>query len=384
MDIYLDNSATTKPYKEVIEEIARAMEEYYGNPSSLHKIGLASEKKLTETREFLAKTINTSKEEIYFTSGGSESNNLIIKGLVKPGHHVITTVFEHHSVLMTYNELEREGVKVTYLNVDKNGQISLEELKNAICKDTVLVSIMHVNNEMGAIQDLEAIGRIIKENSSRAKFHVDAVQSYGKLDIDVKKMNIDLLTASSHKIHGPKGIGFSYIKKGIILRSLIIGGSQEGGFRGGTQNVPAIIGLKKAAEITFNNKEENNNHVEELKKYMVDRLGEIDNIRINSPIGEEFSPYILNVSFNGIRAEVLLHLLEDNNIYVATGSACTSRTSAVKGSYVIKSLGLRKEEIESAIRFSFSKFNTKEEIDRVIEVLKSSLKFLRRVRKWIN
>ncbi|NLL31659.1 MAG: cysteine desulfurase [Clostridiales bacterium] len=381
MDIYLDNSATTKPYKEVIEEIARAMEEYYGNPSSLHKIGLASEKKLTEAREFLAKTINTSKEEIYFTSGGSESNNLIIKGLVKPGHHVITTVFEHHSVLMTYNELEREGVKVTYLNVDKNGQISLEELKNAICKDTVLVSIMHVNNEMGAIQDLEAIGRIIKENSSRAKFHVDAVQSYGKLDIDVKKMNIDLLTASSHKIHGPKGIGFSYIKKGIILRSLIIGGSQEGGFRGGTQNVPAIIGLKKAAEITFNNKEENNNHVEELKKYMVDRLGEIDNIRINSPIGEEFSPYILNVSFNGIRAEVLLHLLEDNNIYVATGSACTSRTSAVKGSYVIKSLGLRKEEIESAIRFSFSKFNTKEEIDRVIEVLKSSLKFLRRVRK---
>ena len=384
MDIYLDNSATTKPYKEVIEEIARAMEEYYGNPSSLHKIGLASEKKLTEAREFLAKTINTSKEEIYFTSGGSESNNLIIKGLVKPGHHVITTVFEHHSVLMTYNELEREGVKVTYLNVDKNGQISLEELKNAICKDTVLVSIMHVNNEMGAIQDLEAIGRIIKENSSRAKFHVDAVQSYGKLDIDVKKMNIDLLTASSHKIHGPKGIGFSYIKKGIILRSLIIGGSQEGGFRGGTQNVPAIIGLKKAAEITFNNKEENNNHVEKLKKYMVDRLGEIDNIRINSPIGEEFSPYILNVSFNGIRAEVLLHLLEDNNIYVATGSACTSRTSAVKGSYVIKSLGLRKEEIESAIRFSFSKFNTKEEIDRVIEVLKSSLKFLRRVRKWIN
>ena len=381
MDIYLDNSATTKPYKEVIEEIARAMEEYYGNPSSLHKIGLASEKKLTEAREFLAKTINTSKEEIYFTSGGSESNNLIIKGLVKPGHHVITTVFEHHSVLMTYNELEREGVKVTYLNVDKNGQISLEELKNAICKDTVLVSIMHVNNEMGAIQDLEAIGRIIKENSSRAKFHVDAVQSYGKLDIDVKKMNIDLLTASSHKIHGPKGIGFSYIKKGIILRSLIIGGSQEGGFRGGTQNVPAIIGLKKAAEITFNNKEENNNHVEELKKYMVDRLGEIDNIRINSPIGEEFSPYILNVSFNGIRAEVLLHLLEDNNIYVATGSACPSRPSAVKGSYVIKSLGLRKEEIESAIRFSFSKFNTKEEIDRVIEVLKSSLKFLRRVRK---
>ncbi|MBU5454805.1 cysteine desulfurase family protein [Caproiciproducens sp. MSJ-32] len=381
MDIYLDNSATTKPYKEVIEEITGAMEEYYGNPSSLHKIGLMAEKKLNEAREFLAKTINASKDEIYFTSGGSESNNLIIKGLVKPGHHVITTVFEHHSVLMTYNDLEREGVKVTYLKVDKNGRISLDELKNSISKDTVLVSIMHVNNEMGAIQDIEAIGKIIKENSSRAKFHVDAVQSYGKLDIDVKKMNIDLLTASSHKIHGPKGIGFSYIKKGIIPKSLISGGSQEGGFRGGTQNVPGIIGFKKAAEITFGCREENYNHAAELKKYMIERLKEIDNIRINSPIGENFSPYILNVSFIGVRAEVLLHLLEDNNIYVATGSACTSKTSAVKGSYVIKSLGLTKEEVESAIRFSFSKFNTKEEIDKVIEILKSSLKFLRRVKK---
>ena len=381
MDIYLDNSATTKPYKEVIEEITGAMEEYYGNPSSLHKIGLMAEKKLNEAREFLAKTINASKDEIYFTSGGSESNNLIIKGLVKPEHHVITTVFEHHSVLMTYNELEREGVKVTYLKVDKNGRISLDELKNSISKDTVLVSIMHVNNEMGAIQDIEAIGKIIKENSSRAKFHVDAVQSYGKLDIDVKKMNIDLLTASSHKIHGPKGIGFSYIKKGINPKSLISGGSQEGGFRGGTQNVPGIIGLKKAAEITFSSREENYKYVEALKKYMIRRLEEIDNIRINSSMGENFSPYILNVSFIGVRAEVLLHLLEDNNIFVATGSACTSKTSAVKGSYVIKSLGLTKDEVESAIRFSFSKFNTKEEIDKVIEILKSSLKFLRRVKK---
>lgn len=381
MDIYLDNSATTKPYKEVIEEIAMGMEEYYGNPSSLHKIGLMAEKKINEAREFLARTINSSKEEIYFTSGGSESNNLIIKGLLKSGHHVITTAFEHHSVLMTYNELEREGVKVTYLQVDKNGQISLEELKKAISKDTVLVSIMHVNNEMGAIQDLEAIGKIIKENSSRAKFHVDAVQSYGKLAIDVKKMNIDLLTASSHKIHGPKGIGFSFIKKGIIPKSLISGGSQEGGFRGGTQNVPGIIGLKKAAEITFSSREENYKYVAALKKYMIERLEEIDNIRINSPMGENFSPYILNVSFIGVRAEVLLHLLEDNNIFVATGSACTSKTSAVKGSYVIKSLGLTKDEVESAIRFSFSKFNTKEEIDKVIEILKSSLKFLRRVKK---
>ncbi|WP_278600762.1 cysteine desulfurase family protein [Clostridium tertium] len=381
MEIYFDNSSTTKPYKEVIDEVVNAMEEYFGNPSSLHRIGIKSEKKLVEAREFLGKSINASKDEIYFTSGGSESNNLIIKGLVKPGHHIITTIFEHHSVLMTYKELEKTGVKVTYLDVDKDGKISLDDLKEAICKDTVLVSIMHVNNEMGAIQDIKSIGEIIKERSSRARLHVDAVQSYGKLDIDVKKMNIDMLSVSAHKIHGPKGIGFCYIKKGIVLNSLINGGSQEGGFRGGTQNVPAIVGLHKAAEITFNHKEENFKYVSGLKEYMIKRLEEIDNIRINSPLSEDFTPYILNVSFIGVRAEVLLHLLEDKDIFVATGSACTSKTSAVAGSYVIKALGLSNKEIESAIRFSFSKFNTKEEIDKVIDVLKSSLTFLRRVRK---
>lgn len=380
MEIYFDNGATTKPYREVIDEVANAMGEYYGNPSSLHKIGIKSEKKLTEAREFLGKSINASKEEVYFTSGGSEANNLIIKGLLKPGHHVITTTFEHHSVLMTYRELEKSGVKVTYLEVNREGKISLDNLKEAICKDTVLVSIMHVNNEMGAIQDIEKIGAIIKERSSRARFHVDAVQSYGKLDIDVKKMNIDMLSMASHKIHGPKGVGFCYVKKGIVLNSFI-SGSQEGGFRGGTQNVPGIIGLHKAAEITFANKEKSYSYVSDLKEYMIKRLSEIDNIRVNSLFRQDFTPYILNVSFIGVRAEVLLHLLEDKNIFVATGSACTSKVSSTSGSYVIKALGLNDKEIESAIRFSFSKFNTKEEIDKVIEVLKDSLTFLRRVRK---
>lgn len=381
MEIYFDNSATTKPYKEVIEETAKAMEEYYGNPSSLHKIGIKSEKKINETREFIGKSINASKDEIYFTSGGSEGNNLIVKGLAKPGHHIITTNFEHHSVLMTYKELEKNGVKVTYLNLDKDGRISLEELENAISKDTVLVTIIHVNNEMGAIQNLEEIGKLIKSKSSRARFHVDAVQSYGKLNIDVKKMNIDLLTAAGHKIHGPKGIGFTFIRKGIVLNPLINGGSQESGIRGGTHNVPGIIGLHKAAEITMKNINSSFEYVKSLKEYMINRLGEIDNIRINSPLREDFTPYILNVSFIGIRAEVLLHLLEEHDIYVATGSACTSKTSVAQGSYVIKALGLSNKEIESAIRFSFSKFNTKEEIDKVIEVLKSSLTFLRRVRR---
>lgn len=380
MDIYFDNSATTKPYKEVILEVANSMEEYYGNPSSLHKVGLRAEKKVKEAREVLANSINASKEEIYFTAGGSESNNLIIKGLVKPGHHVITTIFEHNSVLMTYREIEKSGVRVTYLDVNEEGKISLEDLKNAICKDTVLVSIMHVNNEMGAIQDIEAIGKIIKENSSRAKFHVDAVQSYGKINIDVKKMNIDFLSVSAHKIHGPKGVGFAYIKKGIVLNSLIKG-SQESGFRGGTHNVTGIIGFNKAVEITFNKRLQNYNYVKTLKEHMIEGLKEIDNIRINSPSEDDFSPYILNVSFVGVRAEVLLHLLEENNIFVSTGSACSSKSNGVSGSYVIKALGLSREEVESAIRFSFSEFNTLEEVDTIIEVLKNSLKFLRRLKK---
>lgn len=381
MEIYFDNSATTKPYDEVIDSVCNGMREYYGNPSSLHNIGLKCEKKLNSVRETIASTLNAHRDEIYFTSGGSEGNNLILKGLAKPGHHIITTEFEHKSVLETCNELEKEGVKITYLKVDKEGKISLEELKNSITKETVLVSIMYVNNEIGTIQDIEAIGKIIKEKSSRAKFHVDGVQGYGKLPIDVKKMNIDFLTASAHKIHGPKGVGILYIKKGAVLKSLISGGSQEKGLRAGTENLPGIIGLETAAQITFKNINENYSKVKELKEYMVSELEKIDNIRINSPLRDEFSPYILNVSFIGVRAEVLLHLLEESNIYVSTGSACTSKGSVSSGSYVVKALGLNKSEIESAIRFSFSSDNTKEEIDKTIEVLKTSLVFLRRVRR---
>lgn len=378
MEIYFDNSATTKPYDEVINEVSVAMKDYFGNPSSLHKLGIKSEKRLNESREYLASTINASKDEIYFTAGGSEANNLMIKGLIKPGHHLITTAFEHQSILKTCEDLEEKGVEVTYLEVDENGMISLEELKASICKNTVLVSIMHVNNEMGSIQDIESIGKLIKETSSRAKFHVDAVQSYGKLPIDVKKMNIDMLSATAHKIHGPKGVGFCYLKKGLVLNSLIKGGSQEKGIRAGTENLPAVMGMQKAAEIIISRSNENYNKVSNLKSYMIEKLEEIKDIRINSPQTKNYSPYILNVSFRGVRAEVLLHLLEAEDIYVATGSACTSKTSIVHGSYVMKSLKLSSKDIESAIRFSFSEENTKEEIDKTIEVLKKSLMFLRR------
>lgn len=380
MNVYFDNSATTKPYDEVIEAVSKGMKEYFGNPSSLHKIGMNCEKRLNEAREYFASTIKCNKEEIYFTSGGSEGNNLILKGLLKPGHHFITTAFEHHSIISTCKQLEEKGVKVTYLDVDSEGRISLEDLEEAITKDTVLVSIMQVNNEIGVIQDIEAIGKLIKERSSRAKFHVDAVQGYGKLPIDVNKSNVDFLTVASHKIHGPKGVGFIYIKKGIILNSLISGGSQEKGIRAGTENLPGIIGFEKASQMTFEEMESRYDKVLELKKYFVERLNEIKDIRINGEI-DGFSPYILNVSFLGVRAEVLLHLLEEQNIYVATGSACTSKSSAAHGSYVIKSLGLSNKEVESAIRFSFSYENTKEEVDYTIDVLKKSLMFLRRVKR---
>lgn len=378
MYIYFDNSATTMPYDEVIDEVSKSMKEFFGNPSSLHQIGIKAEKRLNEAREYLSKTINAGKDEIYFTSGGSEANNLMIKGLVKPGHHIITTAFEHQSILKTCEELEGNGVKVTYLNVDENGMISLDELKESICKNTVLVSIMHVNNEMGAIQNIEEIGKIIKENSSRARFHVDAIQSYGKLPIDVKKMNIDMLSVTAHKIHGPKGIGFCYLKKGLVLNSLIKGGSQEKGLRSGTENLPAVAGMQKAAEIAMANMNENYNKVWDLKAYMIERLSEIEDIRINSPKTKDYSPYILNVSFRGVRAEVLLHLLEEEYIYVSTGSACSSKTSVVQGSYVMKALNLSNKDVESAIRFSFNAQNTKEEVDEVIAVIQKSLMFLRR------
>lgn len=380
MNIYFDNSATTMPYDEVIQEVSNGMKEYFGNPSSLHKIGMNCEKRLNEAREYFASTIKSNRDEIYFTSGGSEGNNLTLKGLLKPGHHFITTTFEHHSIINTCKELEANGVKITYLDVDSEGRISLEDLEEAIRKETTLISIMYVNNEMGAIQDLEAIGNLIKERSSRAKFHVDAVQGYGKLPIDVNKAKIDFLTVAGHKIHGPKGTGFVYIKKGIVLNSLISGGGQEKGLRAGTENLPAIIGFEKAAKITFENIDERYKYISELKEYFIEKLKDIKDVRINSGMNN-FSPYILNVSFLGVRAEVLLHLLEDSGIYVATGSACTSKSSAAHGSYVIKALGLNNKEIESAIRFSFSYQNTKEEIDYTIDVLKKSLMFLRRVKR---
>ncbi|SHK52821.1 cysteine desulfurase [Clostridium cavendishii DSM 21758] len=381
MEIYFDNSATTKPLAEVIEVVANSMNEYYANPSSLHTLGLKCHKKLLQSRELFASTINATKDEIFFTSGGSESNNMIIRGSVKPGNHIITTRFEHPSVLNTYRELEKQGIRVSYLDVDKDGIIDIEELEELIVKDTVLISIMHVNNEIGSIQDLEKIGKLIKIKSNRAKFHVDGVQSYGKFKIDVKKCNIDFFTVSAHKIHGPKGIGVCYVRKGLSFNPLIIGGGQESGLRSGTENLPAILGMIRASELINSRIKENYGKVVELKRYFIEKLNNIEDIKINSPLDDKHSSFILNVSFLGVRSEVLLHLLEENGIFVSTGSACSSKIFSNKGSHVLNAIGLKEKEIEGAIRFSFSSFNTLEEVDYVINELQNSLKFLRRLKK---
>lgn len=382
MEIYLDSAATTKPKEEVIEAICDGMKKYYANPSSSHKLGMQSENKLNECREVIAQTINCNSDEIYFTSGGSEGNNLVIKGIVKPGTHLITTPIEHSSIKNTVEALEKSGVKVTYLSVNELGEVDIEKLREAITKDTVLVSIMFVNNEVGSIQNLKEIGEAIKSVSSRAKFHVDGVQGYGKLPIDVKKMKIDALTVSGHKIHGPKGVGFCYLTKGMSLLPHIHGGAQEKGLRAGTENLHGIIGLTVAVKDIFKNINLNYEKVSEIKEYMIKRLSEIDDIRINSPMNEKFSPYILNVSFRGIRGEVLLHLLEDANIFVSTGSACTSKSKGgVIGSHVLEAMSLSKKDVEGAVRFSFSAENTKEEIDKTIDTLKKGLVFLRRIKR---
>lgn len=382
MNIYLDNASTTKPSKKVIEAVAESMESYYANASSLHKLGLECEKKINTCREFLAKTINSSKDEIYFTSSGSEGNNFVLRGLTKENSNIITTSFEHSSIKNTANFLEKNNYRVTYLDVNSEGLININDLKSSINKDTVLVSIIYVNNEIGSIQNLKEIGIAIKEANPRTKFHVDAVQGYGKLPIDVKDMKIDALTISGHKINGPKGVGFCYLKKGLFPIPTIIGGEQEKGLRAGTENLPGIVGLTVAAEDKYNNMNQNYSKAQNIKEYMIKKLSEIKDIKINSPISDNFSPYILNVSFIGIRGEVLLHFLSEENIFVSTGSACTSKSkSGVVGSHVLESIGLSKNEIEGAIRFSFSANTTEEEIDITVDTIKKALLFLRRIKR---
>lgn len=379
MEIYLDNSATTKPYQEVVDKMVLALTTQYGNPSSIYKKGIEVEREIKEIRRNIARSLGAKETEIYFTSGGTECNNTIIRSVAnlnkKTKNHIISTVIEHPSVLNTLKDLEADGFEVTYLPVGKDGKISLENLKNAIKKETILVSVMHVNNEIGTIQPIEEIGKYLKSLDEKVYFHVDGVQSYAKIKFRPSRYNIDFMSVSGHKLHGPKGIGFMYVKENNRIKPLLTGGGQEIGIRSGTENVPGIYGIGEAVRILNQDLEGTIDKVRGLRDLLKEEiLANIDNVKINSP--EDGVCHVLNVSFRGVRGEVLLHYLEQKEIYVSTGSACSSKK---KGSHLLNAIGLTPDEIEGAIRFSLSDLNTKEEIMQTVEVLKESVSDLRMI-----
>ena len=379
--IYFDNAATTRAADEVAERVRYMLLENFGNPSAQSMMGVRAENELNDARKIMAKSINALPEEIYFTSGGTEDDNWAIfgtaEGYKRSGKHIITTSIEHPAVSEPMERLRQKGWDITVLDVDKNGYIDLDVLRDSIREDTVLVSIILVNNEVGTIQDASAVGKLIKEKNPNTLFHVDAVQAFGKYPIDVRKMNIDMLSMSGHKIHGPKGVGFFYMKKGFKVRPIIYGGGQERGQRSATENTPGIAGLAKAVELAMENMDASHEKVMEVKRTLAEGiLRDIPKTHINGPSIEEASPYVLNVSFNGLRSEVLLHALEEKEIYVSAGSACSSKKKG--GSHVLRSLGLSEERIEGAVRFSFCRYNTVDEAAACLEILKEKTAFLRK------
>lgn len=375
MEAYLDNAATTRVSQRVLETMIEALQGTYGNPSSLHRVGRAAEDRLSKARKTIGDSIGAEAEEIVFTSGATEGNNHVVRSFIREGAHFITSRIEHPSVLRVMKMAEKRGVRVDYLDVDEEGRIDLEELKGKITKETSLVSIMMVNNETGAINDPSSIGRVIHEASSRAKYHVDAVQGYMKYPIDVRAMNIDFLTISAHKVHGPKGTGFVYMKKGQRLHHLLLGGAQERSLRAGTVNVPSILAFAEGIRAMGGNIEGNLKKVSFLKERMIEELSSIDEMRINSPL-RRTSPYILNISIPGMRGETMLHYLSDKGVYVSTGSACSSKDS--KDSHVLLALGVEETQIKGSLRFSFSEGTKQEEVLYAAEMLKDAVNFLRR------
>jgi len=375
MRIYLDNGATTMVDKEVEKAMLPYFTKIYGNASSLHKFGQEAKEALEKSRETIAKRINALPEEIIFTSGGTESDNLAIKGVAyanKDKNHIITTKIEHHAVEKSCKALEKEGFKVTWLDVDKDGFINLEQLKKEIADKTILVSIIHANNEIGTIQDIEEIGKICKEKN--VYFHTDTVQSFTKTEIDVKKQNITLASFSAHKVHGPKGIGALYIKKGTKIKKLSDGGSQENNLRAGTENIPYIVGFTKAVELA---KQEHCKKMQELRDYLIEKVDkEIPEVKLNGSRKERLCNNI-NITFKYIEGEALLLRLDDKGIAVSTGSACSSRE--LKPSHVLTAIGLHPAMAHGSIRFTLSRYTTKEELDYAIKHLKEAVAELRKV-----
>lgn len=382
MEAYLDNSATTRCTEAVRDVVVKTMMEDFGNPSSKHMKGVEAERYLRDARETIARTLKVNEKEIYFTSGATESNNwALIGGAManrRAGMHLITTAIEHAAVLMPMQFLKEQGFRITYLPVDAAGQISLQDLEEAICDDTILVSIMYVNNEIGAIQPIAEAGRIIKAHSSRILFHVDAVQAYGKMNIYPKKLGIDMLSVSAHKIHGPKGAGFLYINEKAKIRPMILGGGQQKDMRSGTDNVPGAAGMAQAAREAYASLAKSNEHLLALKKRMMEGLEQLpEQVVIHSRPGEQGASHIVSAAFPGVRSEVLLHALEERGIYVSAGSACSSNKK-LPVSTVLKELHLKPELLESTLRFSFSRFTTAEEIDYCLEALRELLPVLKR------
>ena len=380
MEAYLDNSATTKCCKSATDKMVELLTSEYGNPSSLHMKGVIAENEVTLARKKIAKTLKVQDKEILFTSGGTESNNLAIIGSAmanqRAGRHIITTAIEHASVLNPMEYLKENGFEITYLGVDKNGHISLDELKDSLRDDTILVSIMQINNEIGAIEPVEEAGRIIKAATHPIIFHVDAIQSYGKLVIRPQKLNCDLLSVSGHKIHGPKGSGFLYIKDKTKIKPIIFGGGQQKGMRSGTENVPAIAGLGIACEQIYDNFDEKIQNLYHLRELFIDRVSQIDGVSINGSTGRDSAPHIVSTSIRGVRAEVMLHALEDKQIYVSAGSACSSNKPSI--SSTLKSIGVEQSLLDSTIRFRFCVNTTEDEIIYATDMMAEIVPMLQR------
>lgn len=382
-EVYFDNSATTRVFDSVRDIMVQSMMADYGNTSSRHMKGVEAENYIKTAREEIAKSLKVKEKEIIFTSGGTESNNMALIGTAmankRAGTHLITTCIEHASVYNTMSFLEEQGFRVTYLPVDHNGHVSLDALREAICDETILVSVMYVNNEIGAVEPIEEVAKIIKEKNSKAYFHVDAIQGFGKYVIHPKKLGIHLMSVSAHKIHGPKGVGFLYVDEKVKIRPIIFGGGQQKNMRSGTENVPGCAGMGMAVKEMYKNHVEKMDHLYALKERMVQGLKKMEGVTIHGLTGRDSAPQIVSAGFEGTRAEVLLHALEDRGIYVSSGSACSSNHPGVSGT--LRGIGVKDSLLDSTLRFSFGIYNTEEEVDYCLERLRELLPVLRRYRR---
>ena len=380
MEAYFDNSATTRCYPEVAGIVVKTMTEDFGNPSAMHLKGVEAEKYVREAAQTLAKILKVNEKEIIFTSGGTESNNLALFGGAdankRSGNHIITTSVEHAAVGQPVERLEQMGYEVTIVPVDHRGVVQLEALEKALRPDTILVSTMYVNNEVGAVMPVEEIAKLVHEKSPKALYHVDAIQAFGKYRIYPKKAGIDMLSVSSHKIHGPKGVGFLYINEKARIQPQILGGGQQAGMRSGTDNVPGIAGLGVAAKMVYTDFDEKIEHMYQLKERLAEGFLKLPDVRLNGMEIREGAPQILSASFLGVRSEVLLHTLEEKGIYVSAGSACSSHKRKAAGT--LSAMGMEAAQRESTLRFSFSEENTFEEVDYALEVIGQVLPMLRR------